>query len=119
MNDPTVEQIEEARRLIENTYRADRSMPELTLDERRLIDRVLPAFLAQYRAEQVAALGVADGEVEYAVRADNSPEWPPTLTSTRGEALRIAHDVDYAIAVQRTVQYGPWVEVTNEGGEGA
>lgn len=72
---------------------------------------------ATHQAEQVAALGVGDGEVEWGVRADISPGRPPTPTSSRDEALFIASTVDYATAVQRYVpRPGPWVEVTDEGG---
>ncbi len=74
------------------------------------------------KARQVAALGVGDGEVEYALRVAGDIY---TLRDdgrhirTAAGARRAARE-DWAPGVATPVQHtvSPWVEVTDEGGEG-
>ncbi len=84
-----------------------------------------PETLDRHQAEQVAALGVGDGEVEWG-RAFRQGDGTLFVDDDEG-AFRDAEDVQqftrpgnpespYDLVVRRTV--GPWVEVTDEGGEG-
>lgn len=73
---------------------------------------------ATHQAEQVAALGVGDGEVEWGVREEGRT----TASCSREDAEGWINDEDawnpgeVRTLVRRTV--GPWVEVTDERGEG-
>lgn len=78
---------------------------------------------ARVMAEQVAALGVGDGEVEWRVESDQTEDdFDGNEREAREWLARCKRNPGWLPArlMRRevTTTVGPWVEVTDEGGEG-
>lgn len=95
------------------------------LDEMNAAGRIAYADYSRLH-DAVAALGGGDGEVEWGVRIPMSVRSQTTRDlpqKTETSARRLAGLMPGRVLLMRTASRvtlpGPWVEVTDEGGEGA